>query len=380
MDIVWRVREGRAKRTEFMFIDPELRARYFDGKAKRQYRWKDHYARHATGDICDVMVGMGPGWFMDRDRYWYLGGMDEAHGGWGQMGVEVALKTWLSGGRQVVNRKTWFAHLFRTQPGFSWPYQITDAEVDRARAYSRDLWLNDKWPLAKRPLRWVLDHFAPVPGWNGAAVTKPAPQPEAGSEATPSDFRMSYYHSFRKRPVESAFPWSFPTWRGLPVIKYPEDLFFYQQILWNHRPDVLIETGTERGGSAHFFADVMDLIGHGQVITIDRVDHHIPDHPRIVKIIGRSTACDTLAKVRELVQGKSVMVSLDSLHVRRHVKRELVYYGPMVTQGQYLVVEDCFPREIGAAEAVDWYLARPRPFTRVESNYLMTLNAWLKRQ
>lgn len=169
MEVLWRVRPGRV--TEFMFIDPELRARYFDGPAKREYPWTDHYAKHAAGDICDVMVGMGPGWFMHRDRYWELGGMDESHGSWGQMGVEIALKAWLSGGRHVVNRTTWFSHLFRTKPGFSWPYKITDAEIDKARAYSKDLWLNDKWPMAKRPFRWVIDKFAPVPGWK---AQKPA--------------------------------------------------------------------------------------------------------------------------------------------------------------------------------------------------------------
>jgi glycosyltransferase involved in cell wall biosynthesis len=170
MDVLWRVRPQR--QTEFMFLDPELRARYFDGPTKREYKWTDHYAKHATGDICDVMVGMGPGWFMHRDRYWELGGMDEGHGSWGQMGAEVALKAWLSGGRHVVNRKTWFAHLFRTKPGFSWPYKITDAEIEKARAYSKDLWINDKWPLAKRPFKWVLEHFAPVPGWPVEPIEK----------------------------------------------------------------------------------------------------------------------------------------------------------------------------------------------------------------
>lgn len=165
MEILWQRNEGRGKVTDFMFIDQDLRAQYFDGRQKRKYRWRDHYARHATGEVCDVMVGMGPGWFMERERFWQLGGLDEGHGGWGQMGVEIACKSWLSGGRQVVNRKTWFAHLFRTRKDFSFPYPISDAAMDAARAYSRDLWLNDKWPMATRPFKWLLEHFAPVPGW-----------------------------------------------------------------------------------------------------------------------------------------------------------------------------------------------------------------------
>jgi hypothetical protein len=115
------------------------------------------------GDIVDTMSFIGAFWFMERDRYWELEGLDEAHGMWGQVGTEVACKTWLSGGRLCVNKNTWVAHFFRTQ--FGWPYHITQGMVDRARAYSKDLWFNNKWPKQKYPLKWLVDKFAPVPGW-----------------------------------------------------------------------------------------------------------------------------------------------------------------------------------------------------------------------
>lgn len=93
--------------------------------------------------------------------------MDEAHGSWGQMGVELACKSWLSGGRQVVNKRTWFSHLFRTQDGFGFPYP--NPGILQAREYSKKLWLGGEWPNAVRPLSWLIEHFAPAPGWEDYA-------------------------------------------------------------------------------------------------------------------------------------------------------------------------------------------------------------------
>lgn len=175
MDIIWRPKKHAS---DFMWFDTTLKFRYFDRNALEPYiidgdirKTKEYYSHNyrpeqTKPDIADQMTCLGACWFLQRDRYWELGGMDEGHGSWGQMGVELACKTWLSGGRQVVNKKTWFAHLFRTQDTFKFPYPLSQAETDYARVYSRDLWLNDKWPGAKRPLNWLINHFAPLPGWD----------------------------------------------------------------------------------------------------------------------------------------------------------------------------------------------------------------------
>ena len=97
--------------------------------------------------------------------------MDEAHGSWGQFGTELACKAWLSGGKMITTKKTWFAHMFRTgnfsENGRStFPYPLSQQQIDRAREYSRDLWLNDKWPGARHKLSWLVDKFAPVPDWH----------------------------------------------------------------------------------------------------------------------------------------------------------------------------------------------------------------------
>ena len=154
----------RAKVTDYMYIGwndrQELRTLYYRGSEYRKiHRERAHIL------IDDIMSCMGPCFFIDREWFLAHGACDEGHGGWGQQGVELACKAWLSGGRMVVNKKTWFAHWFRASDG-GFPYQISGQEVDRARKYSKDLWLNDKWELAVRPFQFLLDKFNP-PGWSG---------------------------------------------------------------------------------------------------------------------------------------------------------------------------------------------------------------------
>ena len=124
MDIIWQPRKNTS--SDFARFDRSLHFQYW-----REYRKRPE----AKGDIADVMCCVGAAWMMERERYWQLGGMDENHGSWGQMGVELACKSWLSGGRQVVYKNTWFAHMFRTQPGFGFPYP--NPGVSKARDYSR---------------------------------------------------------------------------------------------------------------------------------------------------------------------------------------------------------------------------------------------------
>lgn len=162
------------KKTDFMWIrSPEakrkpFRHNYYDGKFARKH--KDYYRQYKKadwrkGDICDVMTGQGACFFMHKDRFWQLGGMDTGHGEWGQMGVELALKAWLSGGRQVVNKKTWFAHWFRGGGGPGFPYPLSGRDQQKARKYSRKYWWGGKFPLQKRSIKWLVDKFSPLPTW-----------------------------------------------------------------------------------------------------------------------------------------------------------------------------------------------------------------------
>jgi cephalosporin hydroxylase len=134
-------------------------------------------------------------------------------------------------------------------------------------------------------------------------------------------------------------------WLGVAAQKYPADLWVYQEILAELRPDYVIETGTYWGGSALYLASICELLGHGHVITIDSVDMATskvtrPEHPRITYLTGSSVESSVVGRVRELVAGKTAMVILDSDHSREHVVNELKIYQEFVTPGSYLIVED----------------------------------------
>src|SRR5690606_27770773 len=88
-------------------------------------------------------------------------------GSWGSQGLTVACKFWLSGGRVLVNHATWYAHLFRTQGGdYSFPYPMKQSQVNHAKQVAKELFMEGKWSLQQKPLSWLLEKFAPVPGWH----------------------------------------------------------------------------------------------------------------------------------------------------------------------------------------------------------------------
>jgi hypothetical protein len=165
MHMVWQPRFQYEATVAWRF-DKEMHFQYW-----RKYHRRPEVVEEAKTGIIETMSCIGCCFMMERERFWKLGGMDEQHGSWGQYGTELACKSWLSGGKMVTHLGTWVAHLFRTgnfsrDGGESWPYPISVKQVDAARSYSRDLWLNDKWPQAVRPLSWLVEHFAPVPSWH----------------------------------------------------------------------------------------------------------------------------------------------------------------------------------------------------------------------
>jgi cephalosporin hydroxylase len=195
------------------------------------------------------------------------------------------------------------------------------------------------------------------------------------------DFHRLYYSS-GKRTYEDTF------WLGQPCAKCPLDLWVYQEILFERRPGLIVECGTYFGGTAHFLACMCDLIDNGRVITIDireRQPHRRPRHPRIEYRTGSSTGPGIVAGVAEAVQpGERVMVILDSNHQKDHVLAELRAYSPLVTPGDYLVVEDTninghpvrADHGPGPMEAVDEFLAGTDEFSIDESRekFFMTFN------
>lgn len=148
-------------------------------------------------------------------------------------------------------------------------------------------------------------------------------------------FHILYYDS-------DTTTWKNTNWLGVTIRKNPMDLWIYQEIIFQQQPDVLIECGTFQGGSALYFANLFDLIGNGRVISLDIEDlPNKPPHARIEYLTLSSVSGEAAGIIGARIQpGERVMVCLDSDHTRDHVLTELRIYGPMVTKGQYLVVED----------------------------------------
>lgn len=153
MEVVWRAKNS-PNSTAFRF-DKTLHFQYWSQYKKRQ-----------TGDVVDTMTIQGSAFMLTRAKYWELDICSEEFGSWGQQGVEVACKTWLSGGRVVCLRTTWYAHMFRTQEGFKFPYHNPESEIEKNRKLSRELFQNNKWPKAIRTFESLLEQFAPIPDWH----------------------------------------------------------------------------------------------------------------------------------------------------------------------------------------------------------------------
>jgi len=136
--------------------------------------------------------------------------------------------------------------------------------------------------------------------------------------------------------------WTDTRWMGVTCLKNPLDMWVYQEILWETRPDLIVETGTWSGGSALYLAHILDLIGHGRVVTIDLQTAQRPQHPRIRYLEGRSSIDeDVVRTVADIAGGsKGTMVILDSDHSKAHVLAEIRAYHQLVTVGHYLIVED----------------------------------------
>jgi hypothetical protein len=116
------------------------------------------------------MSVQGSCFMLSRDKYWELDICDEKLGNWGSQGIEVACKTWLSGGRVLINHKTWYAHLFRTNAVLHFPWPTSGSEQQKTRDKVKDLLWNNKWPQAIHPVSWLVERFWPVHGWTKEAL------------------------------------------------------------------------------------------------------------------------------------------------------------------------------------------------------------------
>ena len=121
----------------------------------------------AQGQYRETMSIQGSCFMLTKERYFALDICSEEFHSWGQQGVEVACKTWLSGGRVISNLNTWYAHMFRTNNFGGFPYHNPEDKIDENRELSRELFQRNKWPLAIHSFQWLLDRFKPTVYWHG---------------------------------------------------------------------------------------------------------------------------------------------------------------------------------------------------------------------
>ena len=139
----------------------------FDSEPHFQY-FREFSKRPAGQiDFPPSMSLQGSCFMMTKDKYQELNICDDKEfGSWGSQGIEVACKTWLSGGEVRVNKNTWYSHMFRTQGGdFSFPYSLSGSQVRSAKMKAKELFFNNRWHGQKHPLSWLLKKFWPVQGW-----------------------------------------------------------------------------------------------------------------------------------------------------------------------------------------------------------------------
>ena len=153
---------------------------------------------------------------------------------------------------------------------------------------------------------------------------------------------------FYNKSIKHEYSYHF-TWLGRPVIQYPQDLIALQEIIWLTKPDLIIETGIDRGGSLIFSASILEMIGKGEVlgIDIDIREHNkqsIKNHKlfkRITLFEGSSVDKKIVKKVHQFAKGKkNILLLLDSLHTHKHVLEELNLYSNLIKKNNYIIVYD----------------------------------------
>ena len=173
--------------------------------------------------------------------------------------------------------------------------------------------------------------------------------------------------SFLQDSIESKYSYNFK-WMGRPIIQYPQDIVAVQELIWDIKPDLIIETGVAHGGSAVFFASLLELnaLSGGPkdaevwCIEIDLRAHNReailahPMYPRLRIFDGSSVDTNIAAVVSEkAAKSERVMVILDSNHTHEHVLGELNLYASLVSVGSYCVVFDTVIEDLEGVEFVD---------------------------
>jgi cephalosporin hydroxylase len=216
---------------------------------------------------------------------------------------------------------------------------------------------------------------------NGESVELPLYSKKAFEEISRQWVRVGWNEKYQ---------YSF-SWMGRPIIQLPEDMIRTQEVIWNVKPDVIIETGIAHGGSLIYNASLCKAMGKGRVIG---VDIEIRPHNRaaveahlmaefITMIEGSSTAPEIVAQVKALVKpGETVLIILDSCHTKQHVADELEAYHDLVTPGSYIVATDGIMYDLADVPRgeADWGWNHPtdaaKEFAAAHPDFVVEQPAW----
>jgi cephalosporin hydroxylase len=180
---------------------------------------------------------------------------------------------------------------------------------------------------------------------------------------------------FYRDTVGSRYTYNFE-WLGRPYIQMPQDMIGIQEVIWQVKPDFIIETGIAHGGGLVFCASILEALGHGYVfgIDVDIRQHNrkeIENHrmfKRIVMHEGSSTDMAIYSEIFQRIgQDKKVVVILDSDHTHDHVLKELNIYKDIVSVGSYLICLDTIIQFLPEMSYPDrgWYIGN-NPWTAVQ--------------
>lgn len=135
-------------------------------------------------------------------------------------------------------------------------------------------------------------------------------------------------------------------YRGVTYLKNPFDYVMYQMIINEVKPDLIIEVGTRFGGGALYMADILDVIGKGEVHTIDIVDYVdsslVKTHPRIKRFLKGYQGYD----LKETDGFETILVIEDASHTYQDCKAAIEKFAPLVSKDSYLIVEDGIVTEL----------------------------------
>jgi cephalosporin hydroxylase len=181
------------------------------------------------------------------------------------------------------------------------------------------------------------------------------------------------------------------SWMGRPIIQLPEDMVRTQELIYQLKPDVIVETGVAHGGSLIYYASLCTAMGKGRVIGVDITIHahnrkaieaHEMSH-LITLVEGDSVSQETVSRVRSLIQpDEKVLVILDSCHTRDHVRKELEAYHNLVGPGSYIVATDGIMKDVYDVPrgTLEWRTDNPvtaaEEFLREHPNFRLQTPGW----